>query len=1216
MEPQAVGKIVALIGKAFIKLDSETIPLEIESPVYKGSTLVTGDDSHVEVRFVDDTMLSQGASSEVSIDSYVFEEPGTPSSILLNFTEGTLRTITGKIAEENPEGFEIKSPLATLGIRGTDIAGAVSQDEVTFTLIKPGGPNHFVVIKNPELGDQRFLFEPGTFVTFRKNLTEKVQTYEKLEQLLKAVPFTTLPNNGLSQKNDEQEAPMREDEELIAETSDQGERAEQEIQELQDAIEAADPNAPIDLPATGAGGDNQTSIDFKGLVAMGANWQLYNPVSSNFKDYKLNSFDSDSELLPEFFEITPKKEELAPPPVVEAQVPVVEAESPLLDIEVPSAPLPAATLVAPETVVQDNTILPILFIGGSGDDVIIGNAADNIIFGGGGIDQQFGVGGDDSFIILGTFGPNYYLVIDEAGNQLSGGNLVSNVPDGLINGGPGIDTLVIYGDAYFAPTPGFSGVQIVDVENVEIHSTVTFTPVQLEGFDSIIGVDTPGENPGEHILVLETEAGPNPIVDFSSKTIDNLTKVILQQGSTATEEPTIVIDATTMDALNNTDNDAIPCPPYTIEGSGRVIVPTGTNFTEFITTYGDDFGPDIKLGNDPSTVDDSVTTKEETPIEFNVLSNDDGNDEGDVVSLKNFEQADHGTVSAGALAGDLVYTPDADFYGTDSFTYTVFDSGGLTGTGTVKVTVDKVNQAPTADDDTGSTTEDTPVVINLLDGDSDLDGSLVPGSVSITSGPAHGSTSLDLSTGEVTYTPEANYFGTDSFTYTVNDDDGATSNTATVSISIRDDDPKVASISYVDENGDRQENVVVEKHGTLVTTLYGSLLIFNNGEYEFTPYTDFSRVSLLTDQPTDGLTLYAFSSNDSYLDDQGKLSFADAQGNLSYDKADGIGVKGGSSDVPNQINHNSASGKTEALAIQLPSSVDQVSLTITRLIRDEGPENSSESGYWQAFDQDGNLVGSGYINEFESDTIYNSDGSATITIETGDESFQSVVLTAVDYVSAGGEPVSGGGSDSSDYYVKDIAWEAPGEIVEVALVSADGTHYQEVLTIDESNLTGDIAPDPSDVQPDQMLASLSQNIDTGVSAVSVSDPAQPVEPPSQELEGQYAGGLTPLQLVETDTDQPVFGEPSTSDSSTIEPQILVASHSHDQPFGDDSPQGQPEDAARMEIYEPLLADLGEDTSMDIINETSGPAEEILPVTEIDANLLWVPPAADEVESIS
>ena len=56
----------------------------------------------------------------------------------------------------------------------------------------------------------------------------------------------------------------------------------------------------------------------------------------------------------------------------------------------------------------------------------------------------------------------------------------------------------------------------------------------------------------------------------------------------------------------------------------------------------------------------------------------------------------------------------------------------------------------------------------------------------VTSGPSHGTVSVNPVTGEVTYTPEANYNGPDSFVYTVQDDDGATSNPATVSLTVSD----------------------------------------------------------------------------------------------------------------------------------------------------------------------------------------------------------------------------------------------------------------------------------------------------------------------------------------------------------------------------------------------------------------------------------------------
>src|SRR6185437_16002273 len=94
------------------------------------------------------------------------------------------------------------------------------------------------------------------------------------------------------------------------------------------------------------------------------------------------------------------------------------------------------------------------------------------------------------------------------------------------------------------------------------------------------------------------------------------------------------------------------------------------------------------------------------------------------------------------------------------------------------------NAPPVASDDTASTPIDTPVSVDVLANDSDPDGTLDPASVAVFTGPAHGGTTVDPTTGAITYTPASGYQGADSFTYTVDDDDVATSNVATVNITI------------------------------------------------------------------------------------------------------------------------------------------------------------------------------------------------------------------------------------------------------------------------------------------------------------------------------------------------------------------------------------------------------------------------------------------------
>ena len=171
------------------------------------------------------------------------------------------------------------------------------------------------------------------------------------------------------------------------------------------------------------------------------------------------------------------------------------------------------------------------------------------------------------------------------------------------------------------------------------------------------------------------------------------------------------------------------------------------------------------VDDNPVAVDDSATTDEDVEIDIDVLDNDTDVD-GDPITVESFTQPANGTVTEN-LDGTLKYVPDSDFNGTDSFTYTI--NGG--DTATVTVTVDPVNDAPVAVDDTASTNEDTPVDIDVLANDTDIDGD--PITVESFTQPANGTVTENLD-GTLAYTPDLDFNGTDSFTYTINGGDTAT----------------------------------------------------------------------------------------------------------------------------------------------------------------------------------------------------------------------------------------------------------------------------------------------------------------------------------------------------------------------------------------------------------------------------------------------------------
>ncbi len=132
--------------------------------------------------------------------------------------------------------------------------------------------------------------------------------------------------------------------------------------------------------------------------------------------------------------------------------------------------------------------------------------------------------------------------------------------------------------------------------------------------------------------------------------------------------------------------------------------------------------------------------------------------------------------------GTFTYTPSANFFGRDSFTYEVSDSNGGTAQATVIIDVVAVNDAPVASDDTFNVDEDGVLSDQLLSNDSDIDGDTLTVNTTPIAGPTNGIVELN-SDGTFTYTPDENFFGTDSFTYEVSDGNGGTDQ-ATVSINI------------------------------------------------------------------------------------------------------------------------------------------------------------------------------------------------------------------------------------------------------------------------------------------------------------------------------------------------------------------------------------------------------------------------------------------------
>ncbi|MEL7637979.1 MAG: Ig-like domain-containing protein, partial [Anaerolineaceae bacterium] len=171
------------------------------------------------------------------------------------------------------------------------------------------------------------------------------------------------------------------------------------------------------------------------------------------------------------------------------------------------------------------------------------------------------------------------------------------------------------------------------------------------------------------------------------------------------------------------------------------------------------------INDAPVAEDQDVTTAEDTAKEITLVATDI---DGDELTYAIVDEPSNGTLT---LNGDVAtYTPALNFVGEDSFTFTANDGTVDSDMAVVNITVTEVNDAPVAVEDAYTVDEDTVLTVlvadGVLDNDSDVDGD--PLTAVLVSDVSNGTLVLD-DDGSFVYTPDENYFGSDSFTYKASD---------------------------------------------------------------------------------------------------------------------------------------------------------------------------------------------------------------------------------------------------------------------------------------------------------------------------------------------------------------------------------------------------------------------------------------------------------------
>ncbi|QFS90722.1 Glucan endo-1,3-beta-glucosidase A1 precursor [Mycobacterium sp. THAF192] len=311
-----------------------------------------------------------------------------------------------------------------------------------------------------------------------------------------------------------------------------------------------------------------------------------------------------------------------------------------------------------------------------------------------------------------------------------------------------------------------------------------------------------------------------------------------------------------MDSFSYTISDA--ASPWHVHGLAGFFSGRGYTSTTTVTIT-------VASVNDaPTAADDTATAGQNTSATGNLLANDTDPDGGDTLTVQNPgpQVGSHGELDL-SPDGTFTYTPNARQLAagqttTDTFTYTVTD-GELTDTATLTVTVTGTNDAPNAVDDVYTVDEDTTLTRTVLSNDTDPDTGTTLSVSGVVNQPVNGSVTIDPG-GTFTYTPVEDFYGTDSFTYTVTD--GVLTDTATVYItvtSVVDAPEAVDDVFSAPEDTVLTGNILDNDSGEALTAAKvieqpdsGDVYLNADGSFTYTPDPDFYGIDSFTYELTDG----------------------------------------------------------------------------------------------------------------------------------------------------------------------------------------------------------------------------------------------------------------------------------------------------------------------------------------------------------------------------
>tara|TARA_B100001564_G_C20641463_1_gene672379 strand:+ start:1210 stop:1785 length:576 start_codon:yes stop_codon:yes gene_type:complete len=137
------SKFIGVVGAAIGEIKNQNDESLVDgSKIFFGDTIISKEKSNAQILFLDQTVLTLGEDTELTIDEFIYDPKSHEGSFISNVKSGTVKFITGQISKQNPENLEVKVPSGVLGARGTEfIVLSENENKSTVVLLGPGPEN-------------------------------------------------------------------------------------------------------------------------------------------------------------------------------------------------------------------------------------------------------------------------------------------------------------------------------------------------------------------------------------------------------------------------------------------------------------------------------------------------------------------------------------------------------------------------------------------------------------------------------------------------------------------------------------------------------------------------------------------------------------------------------------------------------------------------------------------------------------------------------------------------------------------------------------------------------------------------------------------------------------------------------------------------------------------------------------------------------------------